>query len=350
MARAGAGDDPVNRAAAPGEVVLALREVSKRFGERRVGRLHRFAERLGLARPPAVVHAVDRASLELRKGEIVGLVGESGCGKSTLGRIAAGVLAPTVGTVRVLGRDPLQDRSAHSAVQMIFQNPQASLNGRMRIDQIIGEAPRVHGLTSRVGMDEYVCTQMTRAGLDPTLRYRYPHQLSGGQRQRVGIARALAVQPSILVCDESVAALDVSVQAQILNLILDLRETLDLTFLFVSHDLNVVRHLCDRVLIMYLGRIVESAPTDQLFHNPQHPYTRALLSEIPDLSERHKVFSSLEGEVPSPLAPPPGCHFHPRCPYVMERCRVEEPLLQVVGDAHKSACHLHDLAPAERPF
>ncbi|WP_197330440.1 ABC transporter ATP-binding protein, partial [Ralstonia solanacearum] len=301
-----------------------------------------------LARPPAVVRAVDGIDLAIQPGEVVGLVGESGCGKSTLGRIAAGLLPPSAGEVRVDGR-PVDGLTAHEArdarlqIQMIFQDPYASLNPRLRVEDIIGEAARVHGLTDRAGFADYVAAQMQRAGLDPALRDRYPHQFSGGQRQRIGIARALAVQPSMLVCDEAVAALDVSIQAQILNLFMDLREQLNLTYLFISHDLGVVEHLSDRVVIMYLGRVVESAPAQDVFRRPNHPYTQTLLAEIPRLSARHKTFTAVQGEMPSPLAPPTGCHFHPRCPHAMPRCRTEAPTLRGIAVNHVSACHLNDL-------
>ncbi|WP_197341026.1 ABC transporter ATP-binding protein [Ralstonia solanacearum] len=328
--------------------LVELRQVSKRFGERKAGAAERLLQHLGLARPPAVVRAVDGIDLAIQPGEVVGLVGESGCGKSTLGRIAAGLLPPSAGEVRVDGR-PVNGLTAHEArdarlqIQMIFQDPYASLNPRLRVEDIIGEAARVHGLTDRAGFADYVAAQMQRAGLDPALRDRYPHQFSGGQRQRIGIARALAVQPSMLVCDEAVAALDVSIQAQILNLFMDLREQLNLTYLFISHDLGVVEHLSDRVVIMYLGRVVESAPAQEVFRRPNHPYTQTLLAEIPRLSARHKTFTAVQGEMPSPLAPPTGCHFHPRCPHAMPRCRTEAPTLRGIAVNHVSACHLNDL-------
>ncbi len=328
--------------------LVELRQVSKRFGERKAGAAERLLQRLGLARPPAVVRAVDGIDLAIQPGEVVGLVGESGCGKSTLGRIAAGLLPPSAGEVRVDGR-PVNGLTAHEArdarlqIQMIFQDPYASLNPRLRVEDLIGEAARVHGLTDRAGFADYVAAQMQRAGLDPALRDRYPHQFSGGQRQRIGIARALAVQPSMLVCDEAVAALDVSIQAQILNLFMDLREQLNLTYLFISHDLGVVEHLSDRVVIMYLGRVVESAPAQEVFRRPNHPYTQTLLAEIPRLSARHKTFTAVQGEMPSPLAPPTGCHFHPRCPHAMPRCRTEAPTLRGIAVNHVSACHLNDL-------
>ena len=322
---------------------IELRQVSKRFGERKPGLL----DRLGLARPPAVTRAVDHVDLRVAEGEVVGLVGESGCGKSTLGRLAAGLLAPSDGEVLVGGRrmadmDARQRHAARMRVQMIFQDPYASLNPRMRVDEIVGEAARIHGLVDAAGFDDYVCAQMRRAGLDPALRHRYPHQFSGGQRQRIGIARALAVQPQVLVCDEAVAALDVSIQAQILNLFMDLRQELGLTYLFISHDLGVVEHLSDRMVVMYLGRVIETAPVEELFGRPNHPYTQALLAEVPKMGARHKTYSAIQGEIPSPLHPPPGCHFHPRCPHAMPRCKVEAPQLKGIAIRHLSACHLND--------
>ncbi len=326
--------------------IIELKGVSKRFSKK-LDFAGRLAKKLGAPVKEETVHAVDGVDLVVRKGEVVGLVGESGCGKSTLGRMVAGIMPASGGEIFWHGKrlDTLQGAEARRAklqTQMIFQDPYASLNPRMRVADIVGEAPLVHGLTRRAEWDSYVDNQMRRAGLDPAFKRRYPHQFSGGQRQRIGIARALAVQPEFIVCDEAVAALDVSIQAQILNLFMELRQELNLTYLFISHDLGVVEHLSDRVVIMYLGRVVEEAPSEEIFRNANHPYTQALLAEVPRIEARKKSFAGIKGEIPSPLNPPPGCHFHPRCPHAMERCRVERPALREIAPGHKSACHLND--------
>jgi oligopeptide/dipeptide ABC transporter ATP-binding protein len=331
------------------EPIIELRGISKRFGPTldSAARLARgIASRFGAEQKNEIVRAVDNVSLTVHKGEVVGLVGESGCGKSTIGRMVAGIMPPTEGTVLFKGRDITtlpsdQAKDAKLKVQMIFQDPYASLNPRMRVAEIVGEAPRHHGLIQG-DFDEYLDAQLRRAGLDPAFKRRYPHQFSGGQRQRIGIARALAVQPEFLVCDEAVAALDVSIQAQILNLFMDLRRDLDLTYLFISHDLGVVEHLSDRVMIMYLGRIVEAAPAEEVFARPNHPYTTALLAEVPRIEGRKRRFTAIKGEIPSPMNPPLGCHFHPRCPHAMARCSVEAPALREIAPGHISACHLND--------
>ena len=326
--------------------MLELRGITRRF-EKKLDFAGRIAQRLGAPVREEVVHAVDGVNLTVRKGEVVGLVGESGCGKSTLGRMVAGILPPTEGTILRDGRDikaltGAEARQMKLRTQMIFQDPYASLNPRMRVLDIVGEAPRVHGLLDGAAFDDYVDEQMRRAGLDPGFKRRYPHQFSGGQRQRIGIARALAVKPDFIVCDEAVAALDVSIQAQILNLFMRLRRELDLTYLFISHDLGVVEHLSDRVVIMYLGRVVEEADTETVFRRPNHPYTRSLLDSVPRIENRKRAFSVVKGEIPSPINPPPGCHFHPRCPLAMERCRMEVPKLREIAPGQRSACHLND--------
>ena len=316
------------------EAMLRLSGISKHFA-RPLDAAQRIINLFGGQHQPQVVQALDGIDLDIAAGEVVGLVGESGCGKSTLGRIVAGIYPPSDGAVHWQGVMPLQ-------VQMIFQDPMSSLNPRKRVLDIVGEAPRVHGLTGRSELAGYVDEVLSRVGLDPSYKRRYPHQFSGGQRARIGIARALAVNPRFLVCDESVAALDVSIQAQVLNLFMRLRAELNLTYLFISHDLSVVRHISDKVLIMYLGRIVESAPTDAFYAAPAHPYARALIANVPRIDARHRAFSLIKGEIPSPLAPPSGCHFHPRCPQAGRRCAAERPSLRDIGTGRRVACHLED--------
>jgi len=328
--------------------MIELVNVSKRFSKT-LDFAGKFAKKLGMPVREEVVHAVDGVNLSVRKGEVVGLVGESGCGKSTLGRMVAGIMPATEGDIFWQGQNTANLSGAKAKLaklqtQMIFQDPMSSLNPRLRVSDIIGEAPLVHGMVKRDQLETYVDEQMRRAGLDPSYKRRYPHQFSGGQRQRIGIARALAVQPEFLVCDESVAALDVSIQAQVLNLFMKLRQELDLTYLFISHDLSVVEHLSDRVVIMYLGRVVEEAKAEDVFNRANHPYTQSLLNAVPRIEARKKAFQVVKGEIPSPLNPPKGCHFHPRCPMAMDRCRVERPLLKEIAPGHKSACHLNDAA------
>ncbi|WP_299470831.1 oligopeptide/dipeptide ABC transporter ATP-binding protein [uncultured Roseibium sp.] len=325
------------------EPLVEIRAVSKRFAKR-LDVAGKIAQKLGAGVREEVVHAVDDVTLDIRDGEVLGLVGESGCGKSTLGRVVAGIHAPSSGQLLFQGNDvatlsSADKKAATLAVQMIFQDPFASLNPRMRVEDIIGEAPKVHGIVSRSEASDYVDDIMRKVGLDPSLKRRYAHQFSGGQRQRIGIARALAVKPKFLVCDEAIAALDVSIQAQVINLFMDLREEFGLTYLFISHDLSVVEHIADRVAIMYLGRIVESASTEEIFSAPRHPYTKALLAEAPRLDQRKRAFAPIEGEIPSPLAPPDGCYFNPRCPHAQDICRQSQPQLETFGDAHSVACH-----------
>jgi peptide/nickel transport system ATP-binding protein len=315
--------------------ILEIERVSKRFVQP-LDLAGKIARMLGADVSDETVHAVDEVSFSVQEGEVVGLVGESGCGKSTLGRMVAGILPPSAGAIRYRGEERIGLQ-----VQMIFQDPFASLNPRMRVADIVGEAPVVHGLVKKDELDGYLDELLLRCGLDPSYKRRYPHQFSGGQRSRIGIARALAVKPEFLVCDEAVAALDVSIQAQILNLFMTLRRDLGLTYLFISHDLGVVEHLSDRVVIMYLGRIVESASAQEIFERPNHPYTQALLKQVPRLDTRKTQFKPIVGEIPSPLAPPSGCHFHPRCPHAMPRCKEQAPPLKEVAPGHISACHLN---------
>jgi peptide/nickel transport system ATP-binding protein len=304
----------------------------------------KIAGKFGVAVGEEVVHAADKVDLSIFKEEVVGLVGESGCGKSTLGRMVAGLIKPSEGSLFYRDKDILALTSSEAKevslkIQMIFQDPFASLNPRMRVREIIGEAPRVHGLVKASELDDYLDKLMLRCGLDPTFKPRYPHQFSGGQRQRIAIARALAVNPEFLVCDEVVSALDVSIQAQILNLFMELRSDFGLTSLFISHDLGVVEHVSDRVVIMYLGRVVEMAETEKLFAHPLHPYTQGLLKEVPSLEKRRTVFAALKGEIASPLNPPPGCHFHPRCERANGDCKMDQPLLRKVENNHVVACN-----------
>jgi len=295
----------------------------------------------------AVVRAVDGVSMRISVGETVGLVGESGCGKSTLGRLMLRLIEPTSGDVRFDGRSLLglgrrELRAVRRSMQIVFQDPYGSLNPRMRVSHIVGEGLAIHRIGTRAERRERVAALLDLVGLSPEAADRYPHEFSGGQRQRVGIARALAVEPRFVVADEAVSALDVSVQAQILNLLQDLKRRLGLTMLFISHDLRVVEHLSDRVAIMYLGGVVEIGPRDRIFADPRHPYTSALLSSVPVPDPRRRSeHRSLAGEVPSPVAPPPGCPFHPRCPVAVSACRTEKPALVEGAGERAVACHVH---------
>ena len=310
----------------------------------------RIANLAGAGYKPAIVRAVNGVSLEIRQGEVLGLVGESGCGKSTLGRMVAGVEVPTSGEISYRGK-PVSNMSDSELrgfkleIQMIFQDPFASLNPRMRVEQIIGEAPVAHRLIKRRERRDYVARLMEKVGLEAGFMTRFPHQFSGGQRQRIGIARALALKPKIIVCDEAIAALDVSIQAQVINLFMDLREEFELTYLFISHDLGAVKHISDRIAIMYLGKVVEIGSTDEIFSDPRHPYTQALLAEAPRLDKRAQEFTPIVGEIPSPLAPPPGCAFHPRCPRAEDRCRIEVPELREGRNGRRAACMLERVSP-----
>lgn len=299
-----------------------------------------------LRRQVAQVHAVDGVSFAVNEAETLGLVGESGCGKSTVGRAVLRLIEPTAGAVKLRGRDITQLgksdlRPLRREMQIVFQDPFSSLNPRIRVGDIVGEPLKVHGIGDRRQREEKVAQLFARVGLRAAQMRNYPHQFSGGQRQRVSIARALALDPSFIVADEPVSALDVSIQAQVINLLMDLQRESRLSYLFISHNLAVVEHIAHRVAVMYLGRIVEYADKATLFTQPLHPYTEALLAAVPmpdptlKRQKRH-----VGGDVPSPISPPSGCHFHPRCPYAEARCRVESPVLREVAAGHQVACHL----------
>ncbi|GJD48259.1 Vitamin B12 import ATP-binding protein BtuD [Methylobacterium crusticola] len=331
--------------------LVELAGVSKRFATP-APLAARLLAAIGRAGADHALHAVEAVSLTVARGEALGLVGESGCGKSTLGRIAAGIATPSRGRALVDG-SPVRagERKLTTRVQMIFQDPYASLDPRMRVGDALAEGPVAHGLTRAREARAYVAAWLARVGLDPAFADRFPHQFSGGQRQRVAIARALAMRPDILVCDEPVASLDVSIQAQIVNLFLALRRELDLTLLFISHDLGVVRHLCDRVAIMYLGRIVEIGPVAEIYAAPRHPYTRALLASVPRLVIKdgpRAGFQPIRGELPSPFERPPGCPYETRCPLAVARCRAERPALRPIGPV-LAACHLAEGGPGGGP-
>ena len=314
---------------------------------------HFVAKRSPLGKPLATVKAVDGVSFVLRPGETLALVGESGCGKSTVGRLVMRLIEPTAGHIVLDGADVTglsegRLRSFRRQVQLIFQDPFASLNPRMTIGQILAEPLMLHGIVPAGDRPRRVAELLEMVGLQPFQAGRYPHEFSGGQRQRIVIARALAVEPKVVICDEPVSALDVSIRAQILNLLKELQGRLGLAYVFISHDLSVVKHIADRIAVMYLGRIVETGPAEAIFTDPRHPYTRALLSAIPVASpQARRERRLLEGDVPNPIDPPPGCHLHPRCPYAGELSRTQRPPLDDDGHGHATACHFWPTLPHE---
>jgi peptide/nickel transport system ATP-binding protein len=315
------------------EILLEARNLKKQFN---------------LPAPPfgrsKVITALDGVSISLRQGETLGLAGESGCGKSTVAKLLMGLEQPTSGDIQFRGEgislfNKAEKNSFRRAIQMVFQDPYSSLNPRMRVGEIIGEPLLIHRITATSDHREAVLALMNKVGLPPEQYDRYPHQFSGGQRQRIGIARALALTPEIIIADEPLSALDISIQAQIINLLIDLQKTLRLAYLLISHDLAVIRHLSTRVAIMYLGRIVEQAGTEDIFTTPLHPYTRALLAAIPGFGIAAGSATLLEGDIPSPIATPSGCPFHPRCPYKKDICTTVAPELEEKSPEHFAACH-----------
>ncbi|MEM9740637.1 MAG: oligopeptide/dipeptide ABC transporter ATP-binding protein [Pseudomonadota bacterium] len=321
---------------------IDIADVTRVFGPK-LSLGEKIAAKLGGNVETRSVHAVSDVTLAIRKGETLGLVGESGCGKSTLGRAIAGILPPTTGTITIDGAPVMIDgNKVTTRVQTVFQDPFASLDPRMKVGQTVAEGPIAHGLTTKGEARRYVAEWFERVGLDPAWVERYPHQFSGGQRQRIAIARALAMQPEVLICDEPVASLDVSIQAQVINLFLELTRDLGLTSIFISHDLSVIQHVSDRVAVMYLGRIVELGPVDAVFGQPAHPYTEALFGSVPKLvldADQLVKFDTIDGEVPSPMDPPTGCYFNPRCPYATPDCAKERPIMRVFEGNRRVACH-----------
>ena len=326
------------------ETLLEMRGIEHVFGRREdwVDKGVRLIR--GKRTAPARVRALNGVDLTLRQGEVLGIAGESGCGKSTLGRAMVGLMHPTGGSVTYRGQPVMRGRRPrHLKLQMIFQDSGSVLNPRLRVKELIGEGPILHGLLARRDLEDFVADQLETVGMAPDVMNRYPHQFSGGQRQRINIARVLALQPETIVCDESVAALDVSIQAQILNLFMDLKDRFGLTYAFISHDLGVLRHISDRIMVMYLGRVVEEGPAAEVFANPRHPYTRALLENAPRLSRRNQTFQAVPGEVPSPLNMPSGCAFHTRCALRRPECSLSVPNLMGTG-AHRHACPIVEAA------
>ena len=330
------------RDGAQSDVVLDVRDVVRHFGG---GWRFPFGE-------APLIRAVDGVSLAIRRGETFAIVGESGCGKSTLARLMLCLIPPTSGSVTFQGREitsaaPEELRRLRRDMQIIFQDPFGSLNPRMTVGALVGEPLSVHGIATGRERERRVADMLRLVGLPPDHAGRYPHEFSGGQRQRIGIARALATRPSLLVGDEPVSALDVSIRAQVINLLEDLKSELGLTLILVAHDLAVIRHTSDRIAVMYLGEIVELAGRDSLFETPRHPYTRSLIDAIPvPVPGARNARTLLQGDPPSPVAPPPGCRFHTRCPYAEDICRTERPVLRDIAPAHRVACHLAGDLPA----
>lgn len=305
-----------------------------------------FPIRTGLlSRGGGVVHAVDGVSLTIRRGETLGLVGESGSGKSTLGKSIMRLVEPTAGSIRIGGAEitgltKAQMKPYRRNVQMVFQDPYSSLNPRIKVGRIVAEALEIHGIATGTEAQDIVAAIFRKVGLRPSDMRKYANEFSGGQRQRIGIARALVLNPELIIADEAVSALDVSVQAQVINLLMDLQKELGLSYLFIAHDLSVVAQICDRIAVMYLGQIVEIATRRDLFRNPRHPYTRSLLASIPvsNPSLRGRETALLSGDIPSATRPPPGCRFHTRCPIATDRCKVDRPPMTDFGKAHRAAC------------
>ncbi|MFC6672004.1 ABC transporter ATP-binding protein [Marinobacterium aestuariivivens] len=329
--------------AAPAEVLLKAENIVKHYDSRRGlwGKL--------TGNPGNLVAAVNGASLEIRRGETVGLIGESGCGKSTLGRTLLRLHEPTSGRILFDGTDvtslsPAEMKAMRQHMQIIFQDPYASLNPRKTVEELVGLPLKLQGVTKKAELRERVAEIVTNVGLKTSHLSRYPHQFSGGQRQRIGIARALILHPQFVVCDEPVSALDVSIQAQVIKLLGDLKRELGLTYLFISHDISVIGYISDSIAVMYLGEIVESGPTREVLKNPSHPYTQALLSAVPRVGHAKQGHERirLQGDLPTPLNLPSGCKFHTRCPYAYERCRTEAPQHHQAGESHRAACHLLD--------
>ncbi len=319
------------------EAILQVKGLKKHFPVK---------DNLLFSKPSKFVKAVDDVSFDVYKGETLGIVGESGCGKSTMARLVTQLIRPTAGSVLFKGKDlatlPEKEmKKERKSIQMIFQNPYASLDPRKTVEQLIMEPLVIHDVGTRREREQRVKELLEVVGLSEYHAQRYPHEFSGGQRQRINIARALALNPDLVICDESVSALDVSIQAQVINLLKDLQSKFQLTYMFISHDLNVVRYISDRIAVMYLGKVVELGTYEEIYRSPQHPYTRALLSAVPKESPfEQKERIILSGDVPSPMNPPSGCHFHKRCPYAVDKCKSEAPVLRDFQNGHMVSCHL----------